>query len=98
MVKYIIFAHPAQADMFIYNINRCMGYPNDTGTETYAYVDVMCAQDEETQEWQEIGWGVEIKDFILDCIDEMQKGYIITLDETICACASLQEQNILSEQ
>lgn len=96
MVKYIIFLQQLEAEQFIQQINICMGYPNSTGTERYAIVDVICTQDEITKEWVESGFGVEIKDYILDCLDETQKENIIILDDTIVFCDSLPSNDVVT--
>lgn len=86
MVKYIIFLQKPEAESFIAQINQCMGYPNQSGTDTYSIPDLMCEYDEATgQSWQ-IGWGVEILDSILDCMTEQQKADILILPANINLC------------
>ena len=86
MVKYIIFLQKPEAEAFIQQINTCMGYPS-SGTTTYAYPDLMCEYDEQTgQSWQ-MGWGVEILDFIMSCLTEQQISDILILPANINNCA-----------
>jgi hypothetical protein len=87
MVKYIIFLQEPEAQAFIQQINTCKGYPNSSGTETYAYPDLMCEYDEQTNQTWPLGWGVEILDSITDCLTEQQIADILILPANINACA-----------
>jgi hypothetical protein len=89
MVKYIIFLQKPEAEQFIQQINTCMRYPSD-GTTTYAYPDLMCEYDEQTgQSWQ-LGWGVEILDFIIPCMTEQQIAdtFILPANMNVCIAFS----------
>ncbi len=86
MVKYIIFLQKPEAEQFIQQINSCMGYPNDSGTITYANPDLMCEYDEQTGETWEMGWGVEILDDIIPCMTEQQQSDILILPANINSC------------
>lgn len=87
MVKYIIFLQKPEAEQFIQQINTCMGYPSD-GTTTYAYPDLMCEYDEATgQSWQ-LGWGVEILDFIIPCMTEQQIADTFVLPANMNTCVA----------
>jgi hypothetical protein len=86
MVKYIIFLQKPEAELFIQWINDCMNYPDSSGTETYAFPDLMCEYDEATgQSWQ-IGWGVQILDSIMDCLSEQQIADILILPANMNVC------------
>lgn len=86
MVKYIIFLQKPEAELFIQWVNDCMNYPDSSGTETYAFPDLMCEYDEATgQSWQ-IGWGVQILDSIMDCLTEQQIADILILPANMNTC------------
>jgi hypothetical protein len=86
MVKYIIFLQKPEAEQFIQQIDTCLGYPNDSGTITYAYPDLMCEYDEATGESWQIGWGVELLDDVIPCMTEQQVADILILPANINSC------------
>lgn len=86
MVKYIIFIDKLEADAFIQRINECMGYPNSTGTETYSISQNVCVSDVNTEEISSIGWGVQIRDYINDCLTEEEKTKVLPLPDNVCFC------------
>ena len=86
MVKYLIFLQKPEAELFIQWVNDCMNYPNESGTLTYAYPDLMCEYDEATNQTWPLGWGVEILDSIMDCLTEQRIADILILPANINAC------------
>jgi hypothetical protein len=87
MVNYIIFINEQEAQNLITRINTCMGYPS-AGTTTYmTSPDVMCEFDLETGEKQNIGYGILIKDFILDCLTTQEKEEVFALPSNINTCS-----------
>lgn len=87
MVNYIILINEQDAKDLITRINTCMGYPSD-GTTTYmTSPDVMCEFDLETGQKQNIGYGILIKDSILDCLSIDEKGEVFTLPSNINTCS-----------
>jgi hypothetical protein len=87
MVKYIIFLQKPEAELFIQWINDCMNFPDSSGTETYGYPELICEYDEETGQFWQLGWGVEILDSILDCLTEQQKSDILILPANMNVCS-----------
>ena len=86
MVKYLIFIYIGEAFDFINQINQCKGYP-DSNTLTYVDApDLMCEFDYETETSKQIGYGVVIKDFIMDCLTEQQISDILILPNNINIC------------
>lgn len=87
MNKFIIFLTYNEGVQFIEQINSCMGYPSD-GTITYYTQPVeMCEFDLITGNKILIGFGVPIKDFILDCMSEEQISEILILPSNINTCS-----------
>lgn len=85
MVNYIIFLQKPEAEDFIQQINTCMGYPNEN-TTTYSEPDLMCEYDESTGSSWNIGWGVQILDYIIPCMTEEQKADIFNLPANMNLC------------
>lgn len=86
MVEYIIFLNEQESLDFISRIDSCMGYPSD-GTITWQDgPDLMCEFDLETGQKQFMGYGVMIKDRIMDCLSEVEKTEILILPSNINTC------------
>lgn len=86
MNQYIIFINEQEAIDLINQINTCMGYPSD-GTITWQVSpDDMCEFDLATGEKLPIGYGVIIKDRIIDCLTEEQLTEVFTLPSNINTC------------
>lgn len=85
MVNYIVFLQKPEAEDFIQQINTCMGYP-DGNTTTYSEPDLMCEYDFSTGESWNIGWGVQILDYIIPCMTEEQKADIFNLPANMNLC------------
>jgi hypothetical protein len=86
MNEYIIFIQEQDAIDLINQINICMGWPSD-GTITWQETpDLMCEFDLNTGQKIEIGYGVIIKDRIVNCLTELQKSEILILPSNINTC------------
>ena len=86
MNQYIIFINELEAIDLINQINTCMGWPND-GTITWQVSpDNMCEFDLTTGDKLPIGYGVIIKDRIIDCLTEEQLTEVFTLPSNINTC------------
>ena len=84
--KYIIFLNQQEATDLIVQINSCMGFPKE-GTNTWQDTpDFMCEFDLTTGDKTSIGYGVIIKDEILDCLTEQQKSEVLILPSNINTC------------
>lgn len=88
MVNYLIFLYEYEAVNLIQQIDSCMGYPQTGTTTYYGQPDLMCEYDSETNTKQEIGFGIQIKDFVYNCLTEEQKSNIIILPNNINTCIS----------
>lgn len=88
MVKYLIFLQEQEAIDFVDQVNTCMGYPSTGTTTYYGSPDLMCEYDELTNQKQEIGYGIMIKDFILDCLTQQQLDDILILPANINCCVA----------
>lgn len=86
MVNYLIFLYEQEAIDFITQINNCMGYPKDGTLTYYGLPDVMCEYDSITGDSLQIGYGIQIKDFIFDCLTTEQKSNIMILPDNINTC------------
>jgi hypothetical protein len=86
MVKYIILLEQQEAIDLISRIDTCMGFPSDGTTTWQLYPDEMCEFDLETGQKQFMGYGVMIKDRIMDCLSEVEKTEILILPSNINTC------------
>lgn len=87
MVEYIIFLQEQEALDLIQKIDTCMGWPSD-GTNTWQDgADIMCEFDLATGDKQNIGYGVMIKDQIIDCLSEEELSEVFTLPSNINTCS-----------
>lgn len=87
MVKYIIFLEENEAYDLIDKINICKGWPSN-GTITYLNApDFMCEFDLSNGNKIEIGYGIEIKDFVMDCLNEEEISEIMILPSNINTCS-----------
>ena len=87
MVNYIIYPDIQGANNLINQINICKGWPSD-GTNTWmTEPDWMCEFDLQSGEKTSIGYGVIIKDVIMDCLTEQQKSEVFSLPSNINTCA-----------
>lgn len=85
--KYIIFLNQQEATNLIAQINTCKGFPSG-GTITWQdSPDFMCEFDLTTGDKTSIGYGVIIKDDIMDCLTEQQKSEVLVLPSNINTCA-----------
>ncbi len=87
MVNYIIYPDIQGANNLISQINTCMGYPSDGTTTWMTEPDWMCEFDLQSGEKTSIGYGVIIKDIIMDCLTEQQKSEVFSLPSNINTCA-----------
>ena len=94
MVKYLIFLYEQEAIDFVNQINTCMGYPKNGTITYYNSPDVMCEYDSMTGDSLQIGYGILIKDFIIDCLTQEQKGDIIILPDNMNCCNAFSGQTI----
>jgi hypothetical protein len=94
VVKYIIYIEKTEAEDLIERINQCLGFPNDSGTITYSSVDNMCEYDSENDETVNLGWGVQILDYALECLTEEEKGNVFILPDNINTCAAFKSANL----
>lgn len=86
MNEYIIFINEQEAIDLINQINICMGWPGD-GTITWQDTpDLMCEFDLATGDKIQIGYGVIIKDRIIDCLTEEQLTEVFTIPSNINTC------------
>lgn len=86
MNQYIIFINEQEAIDLINQINTCMGWPSD-GTITWQVSpDDMCEFDLTSGEKLPIGYGVIIKDRIIDCLTEEQLTEVFILPSNINTC------------
>ncbi len=87
MVKYIIYPDVTSATDLINQINTCMGWPSD-GTNTWMIEpDWMCDFDLQTGDKTSIGYGVGIKDRIIECLTPEQLSEVFELPSNINTCA-----------
>jgi hypothetical protein len=85
--QYILFINEQDAMDFNQQINDCMGWPSD-GTDTWMIApDNLCEFDLTTGEKLNIGYGIVIKDRIIDCLTEAQKREILILPSNINDCS-----------
>ena len=86
ITKYIIFPFIEEANNLINQINTCMGWPSN-GTITWQDTpDAMCEFNLSTGEKLPIGYGVIIKDQIMNCLTEEQKTEVFELPSNINTC------------
>lgn len=84
---YILFTTSEEAMTFNQQINDCMGWPDGQGTNTWVEIpDDMCEFDLTTGDKISIGYGIVIKDRIIDCLTEAQKREILILPSNINTC------------
>ncbi len=88
-MEYIVYASSNSAEQLINEINQCKGWPSEDGfTLTWmANPNTICEFNLETGEQTQIGYGVVIKDEIIECLTEAQKLEIITLEGNINLCS-----------
>lgn len=88
MVEYIIYLEEQEAIDFINRINLCMGWPDEEGTITWmTEPDLMCEFDLQTGNKINIGYGVIIKERIIDCLSEEELSEVFTLPSNINTCS-----------
>jgi hypothetical protein len=86
MNEYIIFIDEQEAVDLINQINTCMGWPNDDTISWMSSPDNMCEFDLQTGNKLPIGYGIVIKDRILGCLTEEQKGEVFVIPSNINTC------------
>jgi hypothetical protein len=87
MNEYIILVNEQEANDLINQINTCMGWPSD-GTNTWMVSpDSMCEFNLQTGNKLPIGYGIIIKDRIVGCLTEEQKGEVFVIPSNINTCA-----------
>jgi hypothetical protein len=87
MVKYIIFLEEQEASTLISRINTCMGFPNDIAQTWQIAPDSMCEFDLETGNKLPIGYGVLIKDRIIDCLTTEEQSEVFEIPSNINTCS-----------
>lgn len=88
-MQYIIDINYFDAKNIISQINNCKGFPTPDGlTQTWMIEPQnICEFNFENNTKQQIGYGVIIKDEIMDCLTTEQKAEIITLSGNIQLCS-----------
>lgn len=86
-MSFIIFPDLSSAQNLNIQINSCMGYPN-ANTQTWMPEPyLMCEYNLETYEKISIGYGIIIKDEILNCLTPQQLQEVFVLPANINTCS-----------
>lgn len=88
-MQYIVYNNLENGRSLISQIDSCKGFPTLDGlTQTWQLTpSPICEFNLETGEKTQIGYGIVIKDEILDCLTEVQKQEIISLQGNINLCS-----------
>jgi hypothetical protein len=85
--KYIIFPSIEEGNNLINQINTCMGWPDNTTSTWMEQPDWMCEFDLNNGEKTSIGYGVIIKDQIMNCLTPQQQTEVFDIPSNINTCA-----------
>lgn len=92
-MQYIININYFDARNLITEINTCKGFPTSDGlTQTWMIEPQnICEFNFENNTKQQIGYGVIVKDEILNCLTQEQKNEIFTLSGNIQLCSYIPQ-------